>query len=185
MEHKFHSFYEKVSVVGSDAERRRVRTKPTFYIPAQITTSSHPLKHFSLLLSYCKDMAVVRCSVVVMVATAMMVMVATHPVDPYGGGHKGFKFPPKPYAFSYGIEDKHYGPSFMQQEKSDGHTVKGSYTVQLPDGRLQTVTYTADHDNGFFADVKYSGKAQYPSKGAPPFIVKPHHGGGGGGGAYH
>ncbi|XP_018010165.1 cuticle protein 19 [Hyalella azteca] len=122
-------------------------------------------------------MAGLRCCVVVVIAVMVAATAAT-PTDFYGHGgdhHKGYKPPPKPYSFSYGIDDKHYGPSFMQQEKSDGHSVKGSYTVQLPDGRLQTVTYTADHDNGFFADVKYSGKAQYPSKGHPPFIVKPHH----------
>ena len=33
---------------------------------------------------------------------------------------------------------------------------KGQYFVSLPDGRLQTVTYTAD-GNGYIADVQYSG----------------------------
>ena len=46
---------------------------------------------------------------------------------------------PKPYSFAYGVEDDHYGPNFGQNEKSDGKTVQGSYSVQLPDGRKQTV----------------------------------------------
>ena len=36
----------------------------------------------------------------------------------------------------------------------------GSYTVNLPDGRTQIVTYKADHYGGFVADVKYEGNVQ-------------------------
>merc|ERR1712211_114087 len=32
----------------------------------------------------------------------------------------------------------------------------------LPDGRIQTTTYTADHVNGFVADVTYEGTPVYP-----------------------
>ena len=40
--------------------------------------------------------------------------------------------------------------------------ISGSYRVNLPDGRVQTVTYKADHQGGFVADVKYEGEAIYP-----------------------
>jgi len=110
-------------------------------------------------------------------ALAAFAAAVASPIDGYGhvDHHKGYKPPPKPYSFSYGVEDPHYGPTFQQKEKSDGNAVSGSYTVQLPDGRLQKVTYTADHDTGFHANVEYKGKAQYPSKVGPPFIVKPDH----------
>ena len=48
---------------------------------------------------------------------------------------------PKPYDFSYGVSDPYKGIDFGQTEKSDGNQVKGSYSVQLPDGRKQTVSY--------------------------------------------
>ena len=34
--------------------------------------------------------------------------------------------------------------------------MSGSYTVQLPDGRVQTVKYTADDYTGYVADVTVS-----------------------------
>ena len=41
--------------------------------------------------------------------------------------------------------------------------IKGEYRVQLPDGRVQVVTYTADDHAGFNAEVKYEGDAVYPA----------------------
>ena len=85
---------------------------------------------------------------------------------------------PHPYSYQYGVNDEYSGANFAANENSDTKVVKGSYTVHLPDGRIQTVTYTADHYNGFVADVKYEGEAVYPeakpyqssqsSYGAPP-----------------
>ena len=45
-----------------------------------------------------------------------------------------------PYNFAYGVKDDYAGTDFGQEENSDGNTVKGSYSVQLPDGRKQTVS---------------------------------------------
>ena len=55
--------------------------------------------------------------------------------------------------------------NFGHQENSDGKAVTGSYFVNLPDGRLQTVTYKAD-DYGYVADVQYTGEAKYDYKPA-------------------
>merc|ERR1711971_787084 len=51
---------------------------------------------------------------------------------------------------------------------SDGKAVQGSYSVALPDGRTQHMTYTADHHNGFIAEVTYEGVPVYPEE-------KPYH----------
>ena len=41
----------------------------------------------------------------------------------------------------------------------DDLCVSGEYRVELPDGRVQIVSYHADHENGFIADVRYEGEA--------------------------
>jgi len=62
---------------------------------------------------------------------------------------------PKPYAYGYLVKDEPSNNYFGHRERSDGRAVIGQYFVLLPDGRLQTVTYTADGDNGYVADVRY------------------------------
>ena len=79
-----------------------------------------------------------------------------------------YKEEPKPYAYSYAVKDDYSGANFNAQETADGKAVTGSYQVALPDGRIQTVTYTADHYNGYVADVKYEGTPVYPE-------AKPYH----------
>ncbi|XP_042886905.1 cuticle protein 7-like [Penaeus japonicus] len=82
--------------------------------------------------------------------------------------------PPKPYQFDYGVRDDYSGASYGHNEVSDGNAVTGSYTVALPDGRIQKVTYVADHHNGFQADVTYEGEAVYPDhKPAPAAYPAP------------
>ena len=51
---------------------------------------------------------------------------------------------------------------FKKSTNDAPQVVSGSYTVQLPDGRVQTVTYTADDYTGYVADVKYEGQAVFP-----------------------
>jgi hypothetical protein len=44
---------------------------------------------------------------------------------------------------------------FGHAEMRDGQRTDGKYYVQLPDGRLQTVSYYVDGDSGFVAKVSY------------------------------
>ncbi|XP_053686121.1 uncharacterized protein LOC128735662, partial [Sabethes cyaneus] len=64
----------------------------------------------------------------------------------------------KHYVFSYSVKDAASGDDFShtQQQHVDG-AVKGSYKVQLPDGRMQIVKYVADN-NGYRADVTYENE---------------------------
>ncbi|CAL4096293.1 unnamed protein product [Meganyctiphanes norvegica] len=76
-----------------------------------------------------------------------------------------------PYDYAYAVKDDYTGNDFGHQETSNGDgSVYGSYRVLLPDGRTQVVTYTADHYNGYQAEVTYEGEAHYapaPSYHAP------------------
>jgi len=77
--------------------------------------------------------------------------------------HPEPKLPPQPYAYQYGVNDDYSGAAFQKSENQDSYgKVDGSYRVNLPDGRVQIVTYHADHENGYVADVKYEGTAVYP-----------------------
>merc|ERR1711902_150474 len=82
------------------------------------------------------------------------------PHKPAPNGYKPEKLPPQPFAYQYGVKDDYSGASFDKSETQD------DYRIALPDGRTQIVSYTADHENGFIADVKYEGQAQYPPEPA-------------------
>lgn len=70
----------------------------------------------------------------------------------------------EPYEFGYQVKDEYTGTNYDRKEQSDGNQVRGEYRVELPDGRTQIVTYYADWQTGFHADVKYEGEAQYPDQ---------------------
>merc|ERR1712112_661644 len=71
--------------------------------------------------------------------------------------------PPQPYTYEYGVSDDYSKAAFAKSEsQNDVGAVTGSYKVNLPDGRIQTVTYTADPVNGYKAVVSYEGEPVYP-----------------------
>merc|ERR1711892_468680 len=74
--------------------------------------------------------------------------------------------PAAQYNFGYSITDSVTGDFKSRQESRDGDVVSGSYSVADPDGRIRTVTYTADDVHGFQATVTYVGQ---PGPVAVPF----------------
>merc|ERR1712179_35711 len=85
------------------------------------------------------------------------------------------KLPPQPFQYEYGVKDDYSGNAFAKTEtQNDLGQVQGSYKVNLPDGRIQTVTYRADHEGGFVAEVTYEGTPQYPEP--PPGGYGPYKG---------
>merc|ERR1712106_113413 len=85
----------------------------------------------------------------------------------YGSPYVEEKLPPQPYAYEYGVADDYSKANFKKAETQDNYgNVAGSFTIALPDGRIQTTTYTADHENGFIAEVTYEGTPVYPPEPA-------------------
>merc|ERR1712223_843873 len=69
---------------------------------------------------------------------------------------------PAVYNYNYAVKDDYTYNDFGASENRDGYLTQGQYSVALPDGRVQTVTYTVDGGAGYVADVTYDGVAQYP-----------------------
>merc|ERR1712130_497764 len=66
------------------------------------------------------------------------------------------------YSYTYAVADDYSGAAFNQAENNDGTgVVDGSYSVNLPDGRIQTVKYHANDYDGYVADVTYEGTPTY------------------------
>merc|ERR1712165_638657 len=90
------------------------------------------------------------------------------------------KLPPQPFAYEYGVADDYSKANFKKTETQDANgLVAGSFVIALPDGRIQTTTYTADHHNGFVAEVTYEGTPVYPQSPRrdtatlPPLMPQP------------
>merc|ERR1712117_411091 len=77
---------------------------------------------------------------------------------------------PAVYSYTYGVADDYSQNNYGQSESRDGYNTQGEYFVNLPDGRLQKVTYTVVGDAGYVADVVYTGEAQYPPEPAGGYV---------------
>ena len=78
------------------------------------------------------------------------------------------------YSFGYSVNDAVSGDSKAREESSENGVTSGSYSVADPDGRIRKVTYTADAENGFRAQVTYDGEpgpAAIPIENRQPVSV--------------
>ena len=76
------------------------------------------------------------------------------------------------YTFAYAAQDGYSGVDFGHKETRENYDTVGEYHVELPDGRVQIVSYTVDK-NGYVADIKYEGEAVYPEQPAYVPAYKP------------
>ena len=96
---------------------------------------------------------------------AVFVAVVLADQRPYSGRSEESEESAEPasYNFEWRVSDEDSDNHFGHQEEREDENTKGSYTVDLPDGRRQTVTYYVDGDSGYVAQVHYSGEAEFPS----------------------
>merc|ERR1712165_436496 len=126
--------------------------------------------HFSTKVQIKHIMALLKVTLSALLAVAAASPLPDHPPPaPYHAPHPapGYAEPVAPpvYNYQYGVNDPHYGPVFSQTEARDNYDTTGEYRVNLPDGRVQIVSYSAGPD-GYVADVKYEGEAAYPEEPA-------------------
>jgi hypothetical protein len=82
---------------------------------------------------------------------------------------------PTTYAYNYGVADGYSGAHFNAGEQQDGYGTSGSYSVALPDGRIQTVNYrVADANSGYVADVQYTSAPRYNSYAPKVYAAYPY-----------
>ncbi|KAK3869424.1 hypothetical protein Pcinc_025265 [Petrolisthes cinctipes] len=110
-----------------------------------------------------------NAKIMILLGVAALVAADSHSVE-----FRGYRAPRRYSSESYESSEANYdfdwavrhGPSrndFGQQETRNGDDTQGTYHVQLPDGRRQTVTYYVDGGSGYIADVKYDGSASFES----------------------
>nr|XP_053637293.1 pro-resilin-like [Cherax quadricarinatus] len=100
---------------------------------------------------------------------------AQYPPPSYHAPVETYPDVPPQYTYNYGVKDGYSGSNFGHSEVRDGYKTEGSYSVDLPDGRKQTVNYV-DNGDGLEAVVTYEGEAQYPAHNPsypPPAPYKP------------
>ncbi|KAF4520294.1 hypothetical protein B566_EDAN004353 [Ephemera danica] len=71
------------------------------------------------------------------------------------------------YTFRYVVQDARTGDYKSQEERRDGGHVRGTYSVAEPNGDLRVVSYSADGDSGFRAEVRVEPAGTIPISQSP------------------
>ncbi|KAK2711051.1 hypothetical protein QYM36_012277 [Artemia franciscana] len=109
--------------------------------------------------------------VFILVAFIAVAASQSYPKPSYNTPAYKDKYEYRPYSFDWTVKDDPSYNDYGHQQNTDasGNT-QGSYRVLLPDGRVQTVSYTVTPYGGYNADVTYSGEYNYkPAYKAPAY----------------
>ena len=136
-----------------------VKTAPSYIAPAKHVVVAHPT---SAYLAPAKKMPAPAY-----IAPAVVKPTYHAPAPTYHASYH-------PYSYTYAVADDYSKATFSQKESNDGTgLVQGTYSVNLPDGRIQTVNYHANDIDGYVAEVSYSGEAVYPDTPATHPVSHP------------
>merc|ERR1712076_101463 len=115
--------------------------------------ASHPYRHTPTTLSQMASKA--------LIAAALAALASSSPVAPPAYPVEAYPDIAPNYNYQFGVNDQEYsGAVFSHQENRADYNTQGEYRVNLPDGRVQIVSYTAGPE-GYVADVTYEGEAVY------------------------
>merc|ERR1711970_1279681 len=142
-------------------------TNPTPIFQASHVVHSSPIVHATAYRAPVVHTTPVVHAVPVVKAAPVVHAVHAAPAyhTPVVKGYTESAFPdvPSPYTYTYGVAYDYSKATFNAAETGDGNgNAEGSYSVALPDGRIQHVNYKADGYEGYVADVTYEGTAAYP-----------------------
>merc|ERR1739845_13766 len=134
--------------------------------PAVVSHAAPVVAHAAPVVAHAAPVVAHRVAPVVAHAAPVVahhVAPVVHAAPAYHAPAEVYADEVSPYTYTYAVSDDYSKANFQAEETSDGASnVQGSYSVALPDGRIQHVNYKADGYNGYVADVTYEGTAQYP-----------------------
>ena len=92
-------------------------------------------------------------------------IVASSTKDPENQSTEEVETVRKPYQYKYTVKDEEKQLFFEKAESGDEQgKVSGKFTILLADGRLLTVEYVADKDDGFVPKISFKEHADPFSK---------------------
>ena len=152
--------YHAPVVKAAPAYHAPVVAAPAYHAPAPVVkVAPVPAYHAPVVAAPAYKAPVVKVAPIVKAAPAYHAPAPAYKPAPYVEE----KETPEPYTYQYAVADGYSKTNFNAGETSDANgLVTGTYSVALPDGRTQNVKYTADHYNGYVADVAYEGVPVYP-----------------------
>ncbi|KAK8383504.1 hypothetical protein O3P69_015896 [Scylla paramamosain] len=122
-------------------------------------------KHDRITVSFCIDSTLtMNAKIAILLALVAVVAADSDEFRGYGAprrsSEESYESSEAQYNFQWSVDHDPSSNEYGHQEARDGDNTKGSYYVELPDGRVQNVAYQVNGGSGYLADVTYTGSAE-------------------------